>query len=55
MLGEAAILASSHSGLCLQFRDRFIGLRRATDGIGWGYGDTVGEIVDELETKMGEA
>ena len=55
VLSEAAKLAASNPGLYSQFRDRFIGLRRATYGIGWGYGDAVSEIVDELETKMGEA
>jgi len=55
VLGEAAKLAQSHPALYVQFRDRFISLKRATYGIGWGYGDAVTEIVDELEMKLGEA
>lgn len=55
VLGDAAKLVIGQPDLYSQFRDRFIGLRRATNGIGWGHGDAVGEIVDELEIEMGEA
>lgn len=55
VLSDAAKLVSSHFDLYSQFRDRFIDLRHAAYDIGWGYGDAVHEIVDELESRMGEA
>ena len=55
VLGEAAKLVQSQPDLYEKFSDRFIGLRRATYGIGWGYGDAVHEIVDELEASIGNA
>ena len=36
-----------------QFRSRLFDMRRTSD-IGWGYGDTVQEIVDELEIALGD-
>ena len=36
-----------------QFRPRLLAMRR-TSNIGWGYGDFVQEIVDELEGDLGE-
>ena len=53
-LSEATKLVARHS-IVTQFRDRFFGLKRAAAGIGWGYGDNVGDLVDDLEVKMGEA
>lgn len=52
VLGEAIKLASGHPDLYEQSCDRFTGLKRATDGIGWGYGDNISDMVDELESKM---
>ncbi len=37
-----------------QFRPRLLDMRRTSD-IGWGYGDAVQEIVDELEVALGES
>jgi len=54
VLSEAIKLVSSRPELYEQSRDRFIGLRRATNGIGWGYGDNVSDMVDELESRMGQ-
>jgi hypothetical protein len=36
-----------------QFRPRLLEMRRSSD-IGWGYGDMVREIVDDLEAALGE-
>lgn len=55
VLGEAAKLVTSHPDLYDQFRGRFIGLKRATNGIGWGYHDAVTEIVEELEAQIDKA
>lgn len=37
-----------------QVRDRLAELARQTDGMGWGYGDYVGDVVGELEQALGE-
>jgi hypothetical protein len=52
VLDQAAKLGLSQPDLYEQFRDRFIGLKHATSGIGWGYHDGVSEIVDELEAQI---
>jgi len=36
-----------------QFASRLLKMRRRSD-IGWGYGDTVRETVDELEKSLGK-
>jgi Ribonuclease G/E len=36
-----------------QFESRLMKMRRKSD-IGWGYGDTVRETVDELKASLGE-
>ena len=37
-----------------QFNKRLVALKKATYGIGWGYGDTVQEILDNLESHFDE-
>jgi hypothetical protein len=37
-----------------QVRDRLKELARLADGIGWGYGDYVGDVVGELEQTLGD-
>ena len=34
-----------------QFNERLVALKKAVYGIGWGYGDTVQEIIDDLESR----
>ena len=36
-------------------RNRLADLARQADGIGWGYGDYVSEVVEELGQKLGES
>jgi hypothetical protein len=38
----------------VQFNKRLAALKRAAYGIGWGYGDTVQEIIDDLESRFEE-
>ena len=37
-----------------QFNKRLVALKKAVYGIGWGYGDTVQEIIDDLESRFEE-
>ena len=37
-----------------QFNKRLVALKKATYGIGWGYGDAVQEILDDLESRFEE-
>lgn len=52
ILGEASKLVRSHPEFYAQFQNRFHSLVRETSGIGWGYHDTVTEIVEELEAQI---
>lgn len=36
-----------------RFQQRLAGLAKQTDGIGWGYGDYVGDVVGDL-TDLGD-
>jgi hypothetical protein len=36
-----------------QFRDRLARVKRMTDGIGWGFHDFVGEVVEQMEEELG--
>jgi hypothetical protein len=38
----------------VQFNKRLVALKRAAYGIGWGYGDAVQEIIDDLESRFEE-
>ena len=55
-LHEMKKLLTSEEGRPLygQVRDRLKELARQADGIGWGYGDYVGDIVAELAHALGE-
>ena len=51
VLGEAVKLLRSKPELYTRFRDRLKTLARETRGIGWGYGDAVGGMVNELVVR----
>jgi hypothetical protein len=53
---EAAEMLRSPAGrtFYLVFEDRLLQLRDEADGIGWGYSDSITEIVDELEAAFDE-
>lgn len=38
----------------VQFNKRLVALKRAAYGIGWGYGDAVQEVIDDLESRFEE-
>lgn len=55
VMGEASklLLKSGDQELYTQFATRLQNLKSATRWIGWGYGDMIADIVDELEEKLG--
>lgn len=55
-LDEMQKLLTSEDGRPLYggVKDRLAKLAIQADGIGWGYGDYVSEVVEELETDLGE-
>lgn len=42
------LISSKSEDYLDDFKDRLIKLRNKASGLGWGYGDTVDEIIDEL-------
>lgn len=48
MLGSFCKQIQKHPVCYSRFRDRLINLEAACNGIGWGYGDSVGDMIYEL-------
>jgi hypothetical protein len=46
-------MKSPSSKMYAQFRPRRMSMRRTSD-IGWGYGDSIQETVDDLDAALGE-
>jgi len=49
----AALLRGEAQRMYPQFRDRLVGVEQMTDGIGWGFHDFVGDVVESLEEEFG--
>jgi hypothetical protein len=49
----ATLLRGEARALYPQFRDRLAQVEKMTDGIGWGFHDFVGDIVEQLEEELG--
>lgn len=49
----AALLRGEALGLYPQFKHRLTHLKHLSSGIGWGFGDHVQEVVDELKEEFG--
>ncbi len=49
----AALLRGKARGMYPQFRDRLARVEQMTDGIGWGFHDFVGDVVDQLKEDFG--
>ncbi len=48
------LLSEEGRPLYQQVKGRLVALARQADGIGWGYGDFVGDVVAELRQKLNE-
>jgi uncharacterized protein YicC (UPF0701 family) len=48
----ATLLRGEGRELYPQFRDRLARVEKVTDGIGWGFHDFVGEVVEQLEEEL---
>jgi len=48
-----SLLLSDARDLYPRFRPRLLKVREQSDGIGWGYGDTVEDCVGEIEDRLG--
>jgi hypothetical protein len=49
----AALLRGEAQGIYPQFRDRLARVEQITTGIGWGFHDFVGDVVEQLEEELG--
>jgi hypothetical protein len=49
----AALLRGEARGMYPQLRDRLARVEQMTDGIGWGFHDFVGDVVECLEEEFG--
>ena len=49
----AALLRGEARGMYPQFRSRLARVEQMTDGIGWGFHDFVGGVVEQLEVELG--
>jgi hypothetical protein len=50
----AALLRGEARGMYPEFSDRLEDVGDMADGIGWGFGDNVGDVVEQLEKELGE-
>ena len=50
----ASLLLSGTRGLYPQFSERLARVEQMSDGIGWGFHDYIGEVVDQLEEELGD-
>jgi hypothetical protein len=48
----AALLRNEGRMLCPQFRNRLARLEKTAEDIGWGFGDFVGDVVQELDMEL---
>lgn len=51
----AALLLGEARALYPEFQHRLTHVKHMSDGIGWGFGDHVTEVVGELEEKFGDS
>ena len=49
----AVLLRGEAQGIYPQFRDRLARVEQMTSGIGWGFHDFVGDVVEQLEEELG--
>jgi len=49
----AALSRGEAQGMYSQFRDRLVRVEQMTSGIGWGFHDFVGDVVEQLEKELG--
>ena len=48
----AALLRGEARGIYPQFRERLARVEQMTDGIGWGFHDYIGDVVQQLEEEL---
>ena len=48
----AALLRGEARGIYPQFRERLARVEQMTDGIGWGFHDYIGDVVEQLEEEL---
>ena len=51
---EGILKTNDPEQIYVQFDKRLVALKKASSGIGWGYGDTVAENLDDLESRFEE-
>jgi hypothetical protein len=54
VLDELAALLRGEEGMYPQFSERLARVEQLTDGIGWGFHDYVGDVIEQLEEELGD-
>ena len=54
LMDLAVLLRGEARALYPQFKERLADVEQATQGIGWGFHDSIGDVVGQLESELGK-